>query len=162
MKNWIHDIVIIISLSIAAFTVGIFTGLLLRDAEINILSKKEIITEDSLNISQLLEKHKIKFSHIVLAQAKLESNNFKSDLYKRNWNCFGMKVPAQRWTFAENTHDWGNYARYSSLENCIMDYKSWQLSNATIISNENAYFELLSNIYAENPNYVKQLKQLIK
>lgn len=27
---------------------------------------------------------------------------------------------------------------------------------------KNAYFELLSNIYAENPNYVKRLKQLIK
>jgi flagellum-specific peptidoglycan hydrolase FlgJ len=158
MKNLIHDIAIVL----VVFTTGMLFGFFIRNKEINILAKKQIIQQDSLNISQLLEKHKIKFSHIVLAQAKLESNNFKSDLYKRNWNCFGMKVPAQRWTFAENTHDWGNYARYSSLENCIMDYKSWQLSNSATISNENAYFELLSNIYAENPNYVKQLKQLIK
>jgi flagellum-specific peptidoglycan hydrolase FlgJ len=126
------------------------------------LAKTVIIKKDSLNISQLLDKHKIKFSHIVLAQAKLESNNFKSDLYKRNWNCFGMKVPAQRWTFAENTHDWGNYARYSSLENCIMDYKSWQLSNTTTITNDNAYLQLLGNMYAEDKRYVERLKQIIK
>jgi flagellum-specific peptidoglycan hydrolase FlgJ len=158
MKNWYKDIGIIL----AVFIIGICAGFLLRNQEIKILAKKAIIVQDSLNISQLLEKHKIKFSHIVLAQAKLESNNFKSDLYKRNWNCFGMKVPAQRWTFAENTHDWGNYAKYKSLEDCIMDYKSWQLSNTTTISNDNAYLELLNNMYAENPNYVKRLKELIK
>ena len=158
MKNWYRDIGIILGV----FILGVSAGFLLRNQEIKILAKKSIIVQDSLNISQLLEKHKIKFSHIVLAQAKLESNYFKSDLYKRNWNCFGMKVPAQRWTFAENIHDWGNYAKYSSLENCIMDYKSWQLSNTTTITNDNAYLELLSNIYAENPDYIKRLKEIIK
>ena len=158
MRNWIKDI----SIVLVVFMFGICSGFLLRNQEIKMLAKTVIIKKDSLNISQLLDKHKIKFSHIVLAQAKLESNNFKSDLYKRNWNCFGMKVPAMRWTFAENTHDWGNYARYSSLENCIMDYKSWQLSNATNVSNENAYFELLSNIYAEDKSYCTRLKELIK
>jgi flagellum-specific peptidoglycan hydrolase FlgJ len=158
MKNFIHDIAIVLVI----FTTGMLFGFFIRNKEINILAKKSIIKQDSLNIIQLLDKHKIKFSHIVLAQAKLESNNFKSDLYKKNNNCFGMKIPAQRWTFAENTYDWGNYAKYSSLENCILDYSSWQKSNAYNISNENAYFELLGNIYAENPKYVERLKELIK
>jgi flagellum-specific peptidoglycan hydrolase FlgJ len=158
MRNWIKDIGIVLSI----FIFGICSGFLLRNQEVKMLAKTVIIKKDSLNISQLLDKHKIKFSHIVLAQAKLESNNFKSDLYKRNWNCFGMKVPAQRWTFAENTHDWGNYARYSSLENCIMDYKSWQLSNTTTITNDNAYLQLLGNMYAEDKRYVERLKQIIK
>jgi predicted MPP superfamily phosphohydrolase len=77
MKNWYRDIGIILGV----FILGLSAGFLLRNQEIKILAKKTIIVQDSLNISQLLEKHKIKFSHIVLAQAKLESNNFKSDLF---------------------------------------------------------------------------------
>ena len=53
-------------------------------------------------IKMNFEKHHIKFSHIVLAQAILESNNFKSTLCKFNNNIFGMKVPAQRFTFCNN------------------------------------------------------------
>ena len=158
MRNWIKDIGIVLSI----FIFGLCAGFLLRNQEVKMLAKTVIIKKDSLNISQLLEKHKIKFSHIVLAQAKLESNNFKSDLYKRNWNCFGMKVPAQRWTFAENTHDWGNYARYSSLENCIMDYKSWQLSNCATVTNSEAYLQLLGKVFAEDKKYVERLKEIIK
>ena len=158
MKNWFKDIGIILGV----FMFGLCAGFLLRNQEVKMLAKTVIIKKDSLNISQLLDKHKIKFSHIVLAQAKLESNNFKSDLYKRNWNCFGMKVPAQRWTFAENTHDWGNYARYSSLENCIMDYKSWQLSNCATVTNSEAYLQLLGKMYAEDKKYVERLKEIIK
>lgn len=158
MKNWYKDIVIIL----VVFIVGVCSGFLLRNYEIKVLAKKLIVEQDSLTIEQLLNKHKIKFSHIVLAQAKLESNNFKSDLYKRNWNAFGMKVPGQRWTFAENNHDWGNYAKYSSLENCILDYKSWQLSNCATVTNSEAYLQLLGNMYAEDKNYVERLKQIIK
>jgi hypothetical protein len=73
-----------------------------------------------------------------------------------------MKISSKRLSFAENTYDWGNYAKYVSLEDCIKDYKSWQVSNCYNIFTEEDYFKLLGNIYAENKNYCSILKQIIK
>jgi uncharacterized FlgJ-related protein len=67
----------------------------------------DTLTEDCLKT--MLEKSHIKFSHIVLAQAKLESSSFQSDLTKTHNNIFGMKVPAGRLTFATNWHDYENW-----------------------------------------------------
>ena len=76
-----------------------------------------------------------------------------------NKNLFGMKVPAQRFTFATNYFDYGNYAKYESIEECIMDYKCWQMQNAYNITTEEGYFNLLHSIYAEDPDYIQKLKK---
>jgi len=153
------------------FIIGIATGITFTEVfnskKIDALKKqvdKNNCLEDKVDVECLkltIEKHKIKFSHIVLAQAILESNNFKSDLYKRNWNCFGMFVAGQRLNFAENNYDFSNYAKYSNLENCVLDYVSWQKSNAYNISTEEQYFELLKKIYAKDENYIFALKKII-
>jgi flagellum-specific peptidoglycan hydrolase FlgJ len=162
MKEWIRDITIIL----AVFILGLFVGLKSQyyNKESKSIQHNEYETNDSSiteNLKYYFTKHKIKFSHIVLAQAKLESNNFKSDIFKKNLNCFGMFVAAQRFTFAENNYDFSNYAKYSSLENCVLDYCSWQRSNAYNIYNDDQYFELLEKIYAKDKNYVTTLKKII-
>lgn len=168
MKNWYRDIIIIL----AVFTVGVFIGMTLDLWRLHQQTDKmmktidadyclqDTVDEDCLKAT--LEKNKIKFSHIVLAQAKLESNNFTSSLIKTNNNMFGMKVAATRFTFATNAHDYGNYAKYESLTDCILDYKAWQMQQAYNITNDEAYFNLLANIYAEDPKYVEKLKKLIE
>lgn len=158
MKNLIHDIAIVL----VVFTTGMLFGFFIRNKEINILAKKEIIVQDSLNISQLLEKHKIKFSHIVLAQAKLESNNFKSDLFVKYNNFCGLRIAGQRYCFAINNYDYGAFAKYLTVEDCVKDIRSWQIQNALFLTTDNQYFELLEKVYCTDKNYVKQIKQLIK
>lgn len=130
---------------------------------------KEVIlktsSNDTLNVELVklyLEKHKVKFSHVVLAQAIIESNTMKSSLSKRNNNIFGMRVAAQRYTFATNSHDYGNYAKYETIEDCIKDYKAWQIQNAFFITVTEDYFSLLSKHYAEDSNYINALKKIIK
>jgi hypothetical protein len=61
-----------------------------------------------------------RFPHIVLAQAKLESNNFRSYLFKENNNMFGMKLASSRLTIA-NGEEHG-YASYESWSESLMDY----------------------------------------
>lgn len=161
MKDWIRDIIIVLSFFILGVCFVITFNFLSYAPK---LSSEKCIT-DTTNINcfqDFLDKHEIKFSHIVLAQAKLESNNFTSKLFLENNNCFGMKVPASRYTFATNDADFANYAKFETLESCVQDYKSWQKSNAYNIYSEDAYFQLLSNIYAEDTDYVNKLKKLIK
>lgn len=168
MKEWLRDIMISLVIFVIGLGSGIFIQYSLYKEEINKLGKavnSSYCISDSIDIECIkmnFEKHHIKFSHIVLAQAILESNNFKSKLCKTNANIFGMKVPAQRFTFCNNPYDYGNYAKYDDVEECILDYKAWQAQNAYNITTEEGYFNLLRGIYAEDPNYVNKLKKLIK
>jgi uncharacterized FlgJ-related protein len=161
MKEWIRDITIIL----AVFILGLFVGLKSQyyNKESKQLDEVYCIT-DSNNLCKTLyfEKHKIRFSHIVYAQAILESNNFKSKLCKENNNIFGMKVPAQRFTFCNNPYDYGNYAKYDNIESCVLDYKAWQQTYAYHIRDENVYFAFLAEVYAEDKNYVNKLKKIIE
>lgn len=172
MKNkfseWFRDIIIILITFAAGTSLGIGLDLWKSQREtvhaLQTLNAEycltDSITDDCLKLN--FQKHKIKFSHIVLAQAKLESNHYKSKLLFTSNNLFGMKVAATRFTFAKNSYDYGNYAKYESIEDCILDYRSWQIQNANLIFTEDAYFELLQKYYAEDPDYVTKLKKLIR
>lgn len=61
------------------------------------VGKQEISAERVLT---LLDTLNVEHPHIVFAQMRLESGNFKSDLAKNNDNFFGMKYPRQRATVA--------------------------------------------------------------
>lgn len=161
-----------IALVLVVFVIGIAIGVVLEYSlikkDIRILKEKVAkinCLEDKVDINCIkdnLDKHKVKFSHIVLAQCILESNNLTSDLFKRNSNAFGMRVAAQRVTFAVNNHDYGAYAKYESVEDCILDYKAFQIQNALFITTDADYFKLLGSIYAEDPIYISKLKTIIK
>lgn len=93
-----------------------------------------------------LEKHNIPHKDIVLAQAKLESNHFKSNLVQTHNNIFGLKK--------------GNkYRKYNDWKECIKDYKK-------CISNRykgGDYYIFLTRInYSEDPKYINKLKQIIQ
>lgn len=168
MNEWIRDISISLFIFMLGLASGIFIMYITYDKKVKELGKEvnaSYCISDSTDVECIkanFEKHHIKFSHIVLAQAILESNNFKSKLCRTNNNIFGMKVPAQRFTFCINPYDYGNYAKYDDIEECILDYKAWQMQNAYNITTEEGYFNLLRNIYAEDPNYITKLKKLIK
>lgn len=172
MKEFIRDVKLILTIFISGCIIGaLLTALVymkLKSNEVNNLGKKVDIeyclAYDSLDyncIQSHLEKHRIKFSRIILAQIKLESNNLKSNLVKTNKNILGLRVAAQRFTFAVNAHDYGAFAKYESIEDCILDLKSWQIQNAFYITTEEEYLNLLSKVYCTDANYVNRIKQLM-
>lgn len=101
------------------------------------------LTEENLKAE--LAKHNIPHAHIVLAQAKLESGNFTSKLTKTHQNIFGLRK--------------GNkYRKYDHWTECVADYS--RLISSRYKGGD--YFIFLKKIkYAENPNYVKLVKQFI-
>ena len=80
---------------------------------------------------------------IVLAQARLETGNFKSDRCRRDHNLFGMKRGRR-------------YAKYGHWRDSVRDYK--QRISARYKGGD--YYAFLKRIgYAADPNYERKLKK---
>jgi len=118
----------------------------------------ERFSEDALII--LFKECNVKYPHIVLAQAKLESGNFKSKIFKQNNNMFGMRKARQRITSAQSEKN--TYAFYRDWVDCVYDYCMYQSSVLCNVTNEDEYFAKLSARYAEDSTYVSKLKDIIK
>lgn len=102
--------------------------------------------------------HNILYPEVALAQARFESGNFKSYIFKQNNNMFGMRLPKARKTTAIAKHK--NYAVYDSWISSIQDYKLWQdnIPHKYKI-NKKTYLSYLQRIYASNTNYISMLSK---
>jgi len=82
----------------------------------------------SANKAIVLNSEFANYADFVVAQAKHESANFTSNVYKANNNPFGMKVPSQRkflGTRGTPANDGGYYARYESDSVAFEDLLLW-------------------------------------
>ena len=94
-------------------------------------------------VERELIKQKVPHHKIVLAQARLETGNFKSKGCKIHHNLFGIK------------HN-GKYARCTTWQDSIKDYKE-RISSRYKGGN---YLLFLKKIkYAKDPKYTHKLKQ---
>lgn len=68
-------------------------------------------------------------AHLILAQAKHETANFTSKVFKKNKNAFGYKyVKGAKWQMLQSgrTSPEGNqYAQYINLESSTLEITSW-------------------------------------
>ena len=126
-------------------------------------SKDSLVNISKLNLYNKIIESGVKFPDIVYAQAILESGNFKSKVFKKNNNLFGMKVPKQRKTFAIGKSKKG-YAKYDHWTTSVDDYIEWQNYHLKKYSSfsRNDYMALLNRIYSTNNNYVTLLKSIFK
>jgi len=122
-----------------------------------------IKTNNEFNEQRLIEKIKelnLPYPHITLAQAKLETGDYTSKIFKENHNLFGMKEARVRVNLAKGTQF--SHAYYNTWEESVLDYALWYSSYARKCKSENELFQLLDNQYAEASYYVQSLKQIIK
>jgi uncharacterized FlgJ-related protein len=101
----------------------------------------------------------LKFPHIVLAQSKLETNNFKSKIFHENWNLFGMKQASVRANTAKGTQY--GHAYYSGWRESLLDYALYSCRFLGNIKTEQEYYQYLSQNYAEDLEYISKLKNII-
>lgn len=91
-----------------------------------------------------IKRQSIPHPEIVLAQARLETGNFKSDYYLRTRNLFGIKKK-------------GKYATYRNWRGSVMDYKR-------LISSRydgGSYYSFLMRIgYARDKRYIQKLRNI--
>lgn len=111
------------------------------------------------NMLKLMDNIGVAYPDIVLAQARLETGNFTSKVFKSNNNLFGMKLAKARNTTAigeQNSH-----ADYASWRQSIIDYKLWQDRVVAKYKTRRAYLKYLSENYAEDKKYIDKLKQML-
>jgi hypothetical protein len=101
----------------------------------------------------------VKYPHIVMAQAELETGGFKSRIFKENHNLFGMKVATKRPT--TNKGEENGHAYYENWRESVVDYAFYSAQYLSNIKSEADYLEYLKQSYAEDPNYVNKLINII-
>lgn len=131
------------------------------------ISKMDIDQTRADRFLALLREVGITNEEVVLAQAILETANFKSKIAMENKNHFGMKYNTRGW--AKGTMN--GHAYYDDEIDSYYDYKAWQ-DNAKrnygpdLTTDE--YLKLLNSPYkdrrryAEDPLYTAKLKFIIK
>jgi flagellum-specific peptidoglycan hydrolase FlgJ len=93
-----------------------------------------------------IQRQGIPHPHIVLAQARLETGNFKSDRCRRDKNLFGMKRGLR-------------YATYRHWRDSVRDYK--QRISSRYKGGD--YYIFLKRIgYASDPNYNRKVRHIVK
>lgn len=125
--------------------------------QIETVSNTNELTEEML--MSYIKQLNIRFPHIVLAQAKLETGNFTSRLFKENNNLFGMKCATKR-PFTHKGEQRG-HAKYDRWQDCVIDYALYQAAYLSKKKTESEYFAYLSDNYAEDTNYIITLKKII-
>jgi hypothetical protein len=127
-------------------------AIILREAD-----KANEFTPEKLK-AYILELN-IRFPYIVYAQAQLETGEFKSKIFKENNNIFGMKVARKRPT--TNKGEENGHAYYNNWKESVVDYGFYSAQYLSNIKSEGEYFQYLGQNYAEDPNYVSKIKQII-
>ncbi len=123
-----------------------------------IINEENKFSEERLK--QFILELNIRFPHIILAQAKLESGYFKSRMFRENNNFFGMKVAKRRPT--TNKGEQYGHAYFDSWKDCVVDYAFYQAAYLNDLKTEEQYFAYLGANYAEDPTYVEKLKKIIR
>ena len=97
-------------------------------------------------VAKELHRQQVPHAHIVLAQARLETGNFKSDRCRRDHNLFGIKH--------------GNrYARYSTWQDSIKDYKQ-RISSRYKGGDYLAFLQRIG--YAKDPAYQEKVRKIVR
>ncbi len=151
-------------LMLGSFLVGRFArfnSLDQYEKELLIISLEEDRNKFSRDkLVEELKRLNVKYPHIVMAQAIVESGNFKSRIFKENNNLFGMKEAGVRINTAKGTQH--GHAYYESWLESIYDYAFYQSRYLGGIKSEQQYYIYLSNSYAEADHYVSTLKTVIE
>jgi len=108
----------------------------------------------------LLKDLNIKYPHIVLAQAKLETGDYQSDIFRANHNLFGMKQARIRVNIARGTNL--GHAYYDNWVESVYDYAFYQATYLSDLKSEKDYFRYLDMNYAEADHYVSAVKRIIR
>ena len=99
------------------------------------------------NVYREIVANKIHHPDIVLAQAKLETGNYKSKVCIVYNNLFGLRKPN------------GSYYKFNSWQESVRAYKNWVQNKYTPPSD---YYDFLDSIgYAEDGNYTNKLKDMV-
>ena len=154
---WKYLTAVIIIIGMWAVIVPFDRKLLIRDEVKIIIAQRNEFSEEKL--ISLIKSLNFPFSYIVMAQAIHETHSFKSILFIENKNLFGMKQSYVRIHISKGTNN--EYAIYDTWMDSVYDRAFYSATYLSNIKTEDEYYSYLSQMYAEDKDYVNKLKKLI-
>lgn len=131
-----------------------------QEKEIILLNVSDTTSQFSQEkMVSLMKELNMKFPHIVYAQSLIETGHFDSKIFHENHNLFGMKQARTRVTTAQGTQY--NHAYYENWRESVYDYAFYQCRYLSGLKNEEEYLAYLGRSYAEDPNYLSKIRNLI-
>lgn len=126
----------------------------------NRLGANEDFSEPAL--LAFMKKLKIKYPETVLSQARLETGNFTSEIFKENHNLFGMKVAEKRPTAAIGENR--GHAQYRNWKDSVVDYALFQsFIIAKLPTNNNeTYRQYIQKFYSETTDYLTRIDRTVE
>jgi hypothetical protein len=132
-----------------------------QEKEIILLNVSDTTSEFSQDkMVSLMKELNIKYPHIVMAQSLIETGHFDSKIFHENYNLFGMKQARTRVTTAQGTQY--NHAYYENWRESVYDYAFYQCRYLSGLKTEEEYLAYLGRSYAEDPNYLSKIRNLVK
>lgn len=109
-----------------------------------------------------MKELRIKYPETVIAQARLETGNFTSDIFKENHNLFGMKVAGKRPTSAIGVHR--GHAQYRDWKDSVIDYALFQSYIIAKLPKNNIdeYRNYIQKFYSETSDYLTRIDRTVK
>jgi len=164
-KKLVKILLAVIGLLLCTFAIGRYMQFKALDKYekqlivLNLEKEKNKFTEEKF--IELIKELNMKFPHIVYAQARIESGNFKSAVFRQNNNLFGMREARVRVNTAKGTNL--NHAYYDNWKESVYDYAFYQCRYMSNADSEAEYYAALDASYATaGGGYSKALKQLIE
>jgi len=148
-----------------AYQLGFKRGITDGFENLSIEAKYQLISsieDDSFSeekLIKMLQQLNVRFPHIVMAQAIIESGHFQSNIFRSNRNLFGMKQARARCTTAKGTEL--NHAYYDNWRESVYDYAFFQSRYLNDLKTEEQYLEYLDRNYAEAPDYDKMILKMV-
>lgn len=142
-----------------AYSAGMVAAIQTIEPEL-IVVELEAETFKQEDLVNELKRLNVRFPHIVLAQAILETGYYESRVFQENNNLFGMKQARARSTTAAGTQL--GHAYYDHWKESVVDYALYQNAYVNKIRNEAKYLKYLDKNYAEAKNYDEKLKTIIE
>lgn len=150
-----------VSITLVVSCIGIYllsdVRYITEEIRLSILKEKNEFSPDKLKTA--LVDLNVKFPHIVYAQARLETGNFTSKIFKENNNLFGMREATVRASTNKGTEN--DHAYFNDWYDSVIDYALYQANYLSDIKNEDEYLQYLKQNYAEAPNYMEALLVLL-
>ena len=162
-----YFILLILLLSLTAFTYGGYVvGRVAKIVNLNYFEQEVLVVDlykddfSEEKFAKLLKDLNIKYPEVVMAQARLESQRYSSNIFIQNHNLFGMKKPNKRITTAKGTRF--KHAYYDHWRESVYDYAFYQATYLKRAKTRQEYLNILSQSYAEDPLYISKLNNVIE
>lgn len=130
-----------------------------KETNSRIKEAEQNVVFNEANFWAYLLESGVRHPDIIFAQARIETGNFTSVIFKENKNLFGMKLAKQRETTAIDENR--GHAVYENWKKSVDDLKIWQEKYASKFKSKKAYLDYLSEVYAEDENYINLIKKMI-